>query len=207
MNFADIENTWRSPHNRPDAAQLEKQKMEFIADLNRRRRGNLFFLGLIFSLLAFFTGKIVLHVLWPDPTLDRVNLAREWAIIPFFALPWIGWFLMVRLHWRNQVRHPGHDASISASVAALLDENQAERTRYKFIAGLLVASVLVLPVIVYQLQSVGKAGPEILIPALVLYPAYVVGVLIGAWFYHQRKLLPRKHQLEALLKSYKSEEI
>ncbi|AOS43339.1 hypothetical protein Verru16b_00382 [Lacunisphaera limnophila] len=202
MNFADIENTWRSPHNRPPAAQLEKQKMEFVADLRRRRRGNLIFLGLILSLLLFMTGKVVLQVIWSDPALNRVDLAREWAIIPFFALPWIGWLLMVRLHWRHHVRHPHSDASISASVAALLDENRAERARYKFIAGLLVTSVLMLPIIVYQLMEVGKAGREIVIPALVIYPAYVVGMLIWSWFHHQRKLLPRKTELEALLKSY-----
>ena len=202
MNFADIENTWRSAHNRPDAIQLEKQKMKFVADLNRRRRGNLFFLGLILSLLLVITGKVVLDVLWPDPTLDRVDLAREWGILPFFALPWIGWFCMARLHWRHYVRHPRIDTSISASVAALLDENRAERARTKLIAGLLVVSVVILPVIVYQLRVVGKAGDEILVPALVIYPAYVVGMLVWSWFRHQRKLLPRKHELEALLKSY-----
>lgn len=202
MNFADIETMWHSPRNRPDPAQLEEQKMAFVADLKRRRRGNLIFLALVFSLMAIITGKLVLHFLWPDPALDRVNLAREWAIIPFFALPWIGWLLMVRLHWRNHISHPHSDASISASVAALLDENRAERTRYKFIAGLLVASVLVLPVIVYQLMEVGKAGREIVIPALVVYPTYVVGMLVWSWFHHQRKLLPRKLELEALLKSY-----
>lgn len=202
MNFADIETMWHSPQNRPDPAQLEKQKMAFVADLQRRRRGNLIFLALVFTMLVFITGKVVLHVWWPDPALDRVNLAREWAIVPFFALPWIGWFFMVRLHWQHHVNHPHSDASISASVAALLDENRAERTRYKFIAGLLVASVLVLPVIVFQLMGVGKAGREIVIPALVVYPAYVVGLLIWSWFHHQRKLLPRKLELEALLKSY-----
>jgi hypothetical protein len=202
MNFADIETMWHSPRNRPNPAQLEKQKMEFVADLNRRRRGNLFFLALIFALLAFMTGKVASHVLWPDPALDRVDLAREWAIVPFFALPWIGWLFMVRLHRKHHVAHPHSDASISASVAALLDENRAERTRYKFIAGLLILSVLVLPVIVYQLMEVGKAGREIMIPALVIYPTYVVGMLVWSWFHHQRKLLPRKAELEALLKSY-----
>jgi hypothetical protein len=202
MNFADIESMWHSPRNRPDPAQLEKQKMEFVADLKRRRRGNLIFLALIFSLMAYITGKLVLHVLWPDPALDRVNLTREWAIIPFFALPWIGWLFMVRLHWKHHVNHPHSDTSISASVAALLDENRAERTRYKFIAALLVVSVLVLPVIVYQLMEVGKAGREVMIPALVVYPTYVVGMLIWSWFHHQRKLLPRKRELEELLQSY-----
>ena len=203
MNFADIENTWRSPHNRPDQAQLEKQKMEFIADLNKRRRGNLFLLWLVFSLLVFLTGKVALHVLWPDPSLDRVDLSREWAIIPFFALPWIGWGVLDFLHRRHVRRHPRVERSIPASVAALLDGNRSERVRYKVIAGLLVASALGLPSIVHQLRTVGKAGDEILVPAFVIYPLYVVGVLVWAFIHDRRKLLPRKQELEALLKSYK----
>jgi hypothetical protein len=203
MSFDDIQKTWQSPHNRPDTAQLEKDKMKFVTDLRRRRRGNLFFLGLVFSLMAFLTGKLALHLLWPEPALEKVDLSREWAVIPFFALPWVGWLFMVRLHWRQYVRHPRYERSIGASVSALLDENGAERTRYKFIAGLLIASVAAMPLIVYQLRSVGKAGDEVMIPALVIYPVYVVGVLIWAVFHDRRKLLPRKRELEALQASYR----
>lgn len=205
MNFADIENTWRSPHNRPSAAELEQQKMKFITDLRKRRRGNLLFLWLVFSLLVFMTGKVVLHVLWPDPALDKVDLAREWAIIPFFALPWIGWLFMVRLHRQHQTRHPDYGNSINASVAALLDENRSERSRYKVIAGLLVASTLILPVVVHQLRAVGKARDEILLPAYVGWPLYVLFVLVWAFFYYRRKLLPRKRELEALLAEYNAD--
>lgn len=202
MNFADIENMWRSPHNRPDTAQLEKQKMELITDLRRRRRGNLFFLTLIFSLLILITGKVVLHVLWPDPALDKVDLMREWTIIPFFTLPWIGWLFLVYLHRRHSKQHANYDKSVNAGVAALLDENRAERTRCKFIAGLLVVSALVLPAVVHQLRMVGKVGAETTIPVYVIYPAYVALVLIWSAFHYRRKLLPRKHELETLLKSY-----
>jgi hypothetical protein len=202
MNFAEIQNAWQSPENQPSAAQKEKDKMNFIADLRRRHRGNRIFLGIVLIPLVFFTAKVVLHVLWPDPSLDDVDLAREWAIIPMFALPWIGWFIMLRLHLQHRARNPHYERSISASVAALLDENRTERTRYKFIAALLVASVLVLPMIVLQLRAVGKAGDEIMIPALVIYPVYVL-VLLGCFAYQfRRKLDPRKRELEALLQSY-----
>jgi hypothetical protein len=202
MNFDDIQKTWQSSHNRPDTAQLEKGQMKFVTDLRRRRRGNLLFLGLVLALLLLLTVKLGLHVLLPDPGAKTVDLGREWGVIPFFALPWAGWLYMVRLHWRQHVRHPNYDRSISASVSALLDENGAERKRYKVIAGLLVLSAVMLPLIVYQLRAVGKAGDEILIPALVVYPAYVVGVLVWSSFYYRRKLLPRKRELEALLATY-----
>jgi hypothetical protein len=202
MNFDDIQQTWRSPHNAPSAAQIENEKMKFITDLRKRRRGSLLLIALVFSLLAFWTAKIVLHVLWPDPASKAVDLSREWGIMPFFALPWIGWGILVYLHRRHHTRHASYDRSISASVAALLDENRTERIRYKVIAWLLVASVVVLPLIVYQLRAVGKAGDEILIPAFVIYPAYVLGVLIWSAVHHRRKLLPRKRELETLLESY-----
>lgn len=202
MNFADLEKTWQSAHNRPSTAELENTKMKFVTDLKKRRRGNLLLLWLVFSLLAFLTAKVALHVLWPDPSLDKVDLTREWAIIPFFALPWIGWIYLVHLHRRHQTRHPDYDTSVRASVAALLDENRSERARYKFIAGLLVVSALGLPVIVHQLRSVGKVGDEIMIPAYALYPAYVLITLIWAYFHDRKKLQPRKLELEALLKSY-----
>ena len=203
MNFAEIQNAWQSPQNRPTAAQLEKDKMNFVAELNRRQRGNRIFLLLVLIPLVAITGKIALHILWPNPALDAVDLSREWAIIPFFALPWIGWLVMLRLHRRHRARNANYERSISAAVAALLDENRTERTRYKVVAVLLVVSVLVLPLIVYQLRAVGKAGDEILIPALVGFPLYVVILLL--WFaYHLRKKLePRRRELVRLQASYR----
>lgn len=202
MNFAEIENAWRSPRNRPSPAELEKLKMEFITDLRRRRRDAFGLLCLVLLPMVFLTGKLALHILWPDPALDAVDLSREWGVIPFFALPWIGWLVMVRLYRKHQARHPNYEASISASVAALLDENRTERTRYKVIAALLVVSVALLPVIVYQLRAVGKTGDEILIPAFVIYPAYVAAMVIWIVVHDRRKLLPRKNELETLLGSY-----
>lgn len=203
MNFAEIQSTWQSPHNRPTAAQLEHQKMNFIADLRRRQRGQRTFLFLVLIPLVYITAKVVLHLVAPDPALSAVDLNREWAIVPFFALPWIGWFIMLRLHLRQCERSVNHNRSISDSVAALLDENRTERTRYKLIAVLLAASALVLPVIVYQLRAVGKAGDEIMVPALVIYPAYVLLLLIWFTYYFRKKLNPRKQELETLLASYR----
>lgn len=206
MNFADIETMWRSPHNRPDAAILEKQKMQFIADLRRRRRGNLFLLAITFVPLAWLTYLIVSHVLAPAPGTTPVDLSREWGIIPFFALPWIGWLFLVRLVRRHHTRHADYAQSIQASVTALLDENRSERRRHKVIAALLILSALVLPLIVQQLRAVGKAGDEILFPAYVIYPAYVVFVLTWSGWRYRRKLIPRQRELESLRAAYERDE-
>src|SRR5688572_14924507 len=119
MNFADIEKTWQSAHNRPAADQLEKQKMELMNDLQRRRRASRGLLWLTAIPLVLITGRLLLHVLWPDPALDRLDLAREWAVVPFFLLPWLGWFMIWRLHRQHAAQHADYARSIQAGVAAL----------------------------------------------------------------------------------------
>ena len=203
MNFADIESLWRSPQNRPDAAELEKQKMHFVTLLKKRRRDAVGLLVLSAIPLTYLTLKLASHLIWPNPKLDRVDLAHEWAVVPFFLLPWIGWLVMLRLYRRHQARHPDYAESVQASVQALLDENRTEQTRHKWVAGLLLASMALLPVIIAQLRAVGKAGDEILVPAFVIYPAYVAAMVAWTVFSLRRRLRPRQRELEALLKSYR----
>ena len=203
MNFDEIESVWRSPHNQPTATELEQHKMQLVADLQRRHRTSRGLLWITALPLLFLTVKIVRHALWPDPAHTPVNWEREWAVLPFLALPWLGWFMMLRLFLRHQRQHPDYDRSISASVAAALDENRTERTRCQVIMGVLLASVPLLLLIVPQLRAVGKAGDEILVPAFVVWPAYVVAMV--AWFgwRYVRRLLPRKRQLEELAQAYR----
>jgi hypothetical protein len=202
MNFEEIESVWRSPHNQPSTTELEAHKMKLVTDLRRRHRASRGLLWISALPLLIITSKIIGHALWPDPAHTPLNWAREWAVLPFLALPWLAWFIMLRLHLGHQRRHPDYSLSISASVAASLDENQTERTRSKIIVGLLVASIPMLAIVVHQLRAVGKAGDEILVPAFVIWPAYVA--LLGAWFAWEyfRRLLPRKRELEALIQAY-----
>ena len=203
MNFADIENAWRSPHNRPNAAELEKQKMNFIADLRRRRRAALGLLCISAIPLVFLTGKVVLHVIAPDPSLARVDLGREWAIVPFFALPWIGWLALLRQYVTAGRRHRDYASSINASLAALLDETRTQRTLHAMVGVLLVISAAILPLIVHQLRAVGKVGDEIVIPAYVVYPVYVFAMVGWIVWNDRRKLLPRLRELEGVISAYR----
>lgn len=202
MNFAEIQNLWHAPHNRPSAAQLEEIKMKFVAEMSKRHRGIVVFMSLVGAALVFLTGKIVLHLLWPAPGKDTLDFAREWSVIPFFALPWIGWLSMVVQYRRHRAQHPNYDRSIPASVRALLDENRLERTRYKVISLLQLLTVLALPLIVSQLRAVGKTGDEILVPAFVIAPAIMLGIFLLSTVRYRRKLLPRKRELEGLLAAY-----
>jgi hypothetical protein len=203
MNFADIEKTWHSAANRPSADQLEKQKMNLIDELRRSRRAQRGLLWLTAIPLILITARLVLHGLWSDPALDRLDLAREWVLVPFFLLPWIGWFLIWRSQRQHEARHDGYAQSIQASVAALLDQNRREALRSRVVAALLLISLPLIGGVVWQLRAVGKAGDEILIPAFVIYPAYVVLMVGGISWKYARKTLPRRKELEGLLADYR----
>ncbi len=202
MNFADIEKTWRSAHNRPSAADLEKHHMNLIDELRRSRRASRGLLWLTAVPLVLLTGRLLLHALWPSRGLDRFDLAREWAVVPFFLLPWVGWFLLWRSQRKHEAAHADYAQSIQASITALLDQKRREGWRSQVIAALLLLSLPLVGGVVWQLRLAGKAGDEILIPAMVIYPTYVVLTVAWIAFDHLRKNLPRRKELEALLAEY-----
>jgi hypothetical protein len=76
------------------------------------------------------------------------------------------------------------------------------RSRVKSAAILHGVILVLLPLVVWQLRAVGKAGDEILLPAFVLWPLLAAGILFAMYWHYTRKLLPRKRELEGLLKSY-----
>lgn len=203
MNFAEIENVWRSPRNRPTPAETEKQKMEFITELRRRRRSTAGLLTITALPLAFITGKLLVHLISPRVGLDALDLSREWGVLPFFALPWAAWLMLLRQHLRDGRKHRDYSKSVSASVSALLTETRARRRLNVVVAALLVLSALTLPLIVHQLRAVGKAGDEILLPAYGIYPAYVIAMVTWLVWHDRRKLKPRHDELQALLMSYR----
>lgn len=66
------------------------------------------------------------------------------------------------------------------------------------------AMALMMPLAVYQLRAVGKAGDEVLFPAFVLVPAFVVIEFLALRYYRRRKLYPRQLQLERILREYEA---
>lgn len=202
MNFADIENTWRSPHNQPSRAEIETMKNEFTSELRRRRRGLIVFLIVVFAALTAITTLFGLMALGLTRGGDDFSFTREWGAVIFLLLPWAAAVAIARRALRHHREHADPSRSIAESVRALLDENAAERARARTGAILHGVMLLVLPVVVWQLRAVGKAGDEILVPAFVVWPLIVGGILVGMYWHYRRKLLPRRRELEALLKSY-----
>lgn len=176
--------------------------MKLIADLQTRRRGTAVFIGLVFLALCLTTGKLVWQVISPRAGLDRIDFSREWGSLLVLALPWLAAIFLLREYRRHRRRHINYDRSIADSIRALLDENQLARRRVKLAAALHGVFLVLLPIVVYQLRAVGKAGDEILLPAFVGWPLIGTSLLIAMTYSYRRKLLPRKLELEALLRSY-----
>lgn len=203
MNFDDIQKTWQSPLNRPTPAQIESDKMNFLTDLRKRNRGAVIFMLWILALLTFITGRVVLQLIAPSPASDPIDLSREWAMVPLLALPWIALAIFYRKYRGYRHRNPDSGSSISASVRALRDENRLARERHRWVSILSAGMLLLMPLIVYQLRAVGKAGDEILVPAFVLLPALMLAIFIGMRWHDRRVLQPRQRELEELLANYK----
>jgi len=183
-------------------SELEAQKSKLLAELRARHRRFVVFISATFAALTLFTGRIALHLLWPDPALDRINLAREWAFLIALGLPWAGAVTLLCHYLRHRTAHGDHTRSISDSVRALLDENRLSRVRLKVAAILHGLFLLVLPVVVWQLRAAGKARDEILLPAFVVWPCLALGIGCAMWFHDHRTLRPRQRALETLLADY-----
>jgi hypothetical protein len=200
MNFAEIQNAWRSPHNQPSPAQLETMKQRFIADHDRRRRGLKLFVTIVAGWLTVVTVRLLMFVFNPAPA--EFAWSEEWGTPVMLVLPWVALGFLVQQLRTHDRDHGASAPTLAAGVQALLAENQMSRTRLKVVALLHAAMLAAVPLVVYQLRAVGKAGDEILVPAFVLWPLVSLVILLAMRWHYRTKLVPRQRELEAVLRSY-----
>lgn len=203
MNYDELERAWHSPRNRLTPAEIAATRERFAEELERKRRGTKVLLLVVFAGLSLLTLRMIAAVLWPAPG-QEIDVAREWAPLLFLALPWIGAVFLARRVARHEREHGHPERSLANSVRALLDENRLSRARLKVLALLHGAMLVLLPLVVWQLRAVGKAGDEIALPAFVGWPLVAGAILIGMWWHSRRKLVPRQRQLEELLRDYEA---
>ncbi len=203
MNFADIEHAWQSPLNGGNSADLHSMKTKLNHELRKRRRGLAVFLVLIFLGLSALSVAIVLGMVRADGAGKSIDLSKEWGALLVGALPWIAAILFaVRFH-RHRRNHEGYERSIQESILASLDENRFARMRIKTVAILHGLLLIALPLVVYQLREVGKAGDEIIVPAFVIWPVIALSIGAGLAYHYRCKLLPQQRELEEMLQSYR----
>lgn len=202
MSFDEIESAWRSPRNQPAPAELMLQKERFLTELRRRHRGFTLFISSVFLTLSVITGRLIYHVVQTPAGTGGITFAGDWGTWILLALTWLAPILLIRQYRNHRRRTHTLQPTFLDSVRSLLSENHVSRVRLRTVAALHGSLLLLLPIIVWQLRSAGKAGDEIIIPAFVLWPLLSLTIL-GCMFWHdRRRLLPRKHELESLLKSY-----
>src|SRR5690606_6721835 len=104
MSFADIEELWRSRHNRSSPDDIERHRERFVADLRRRHRGFVAFATIVGAVLGVVTIRLLAHLIAPAAGDDPVELAREWSIVALLLLPWIGWVWLLNNYRRHRAR-------------------------------------------------------------------------------------------------------
>lgn len=113
-------------------------------------------IGVIRAVLAGFTAIALSHILGVGGPDRKVDLTREWALLPFLLVPWIGALLLLRRHRQAQRAHPDYEQTILATLRAARQRTLAAVTRTKTI---LVLQILSLPpgaLCVWQLHAAGK---------------------------------------------------
>lgn len=205
MNFADIQNAWQSPHNRPPAAELEKQKMEFIQTLHRRDRGFVIGLTLIIAGLVLMTVMLLRNQMVAGGTPAGIDFSQEWSVWLFFALPWIGTAWVFFRYRRMLARQGDYSASIVDSVRALAEQNRFAQAKTRLILALEIVALPIVALVLQQLLSVGKMRPHEAKSGALLFGLAMLLAIGGMLWELFKKLRPEQQRLEALLRSYDAE--
>jgi hypothetical protein len=204
MSYDELENAWRSPRNQPDTAALAAMHGRFLDELESRRRGVKLLLFAIVAALSLLTLRFGVYVFRPMADQPPFEWSREWGALLFLLVPWAGAVFFARRLMRHEREHGYPERNVRESVRALLDENAMSRARLKAVAALHVTLLVLLPLVVWQLRAIGKAGDEIVLPAFVGWPLIAAAILGAMWWHDRAKLRPRRAQLEELLRGYET---
>jgi len=202
MNYADIESLWRSPLNQLPSEELARHQKRFSDDLKKKHRGFLLFISSVLVTLTAITARLAYVLITRSAGSHPLSLANTWGSFLLLGLTWVAPIVLI-LNYRRHRRKAAVDTpTLRDTVLALLSENRLSRARVKLIACLHGLLMVLMPVIVWQLRTSGRAGDEIVFPAFVLWPAISSCILLIMFWYHQKRLRPRQRQLESVLKNY-----
>ncbi len=201
MNLDDIEHAWHSPHNRPASDQLERDRLIFMNTLRRRNRGFMVGMTLVFVWLTWITVRLLWFLMWPDPAKDRIDFTREWAVVAFLMLPWLGAVFMVRQHRRLRTRHPGVNGSIADNLKALVNQSRGAEARLRSILLLHLVGIPLMALCVWQIRAVGKARPHELNSMVGLFVS-VIAISVAGLAYSLYNARRERRRLEALVSGY-----
>jgi hypothetical protein len=205
MNPDDLNALWHSPQNEPAPARLESDRQRFLTTLRQRDRGFRVCMALVFGWLTVVTGRLVWVVVSPTPGRQPIDFTREWAVLLFLALPWLGAILLVRQHRHRSAWHPAAEPSISDSLRALVGQCRGATARVRTLLWLHVLGVPLLAVCLRQIIHAGKAQPHE-IPSMIAFFACVVALSMGGLACELWRQRRETRRLERLLQDYEETE-
>lgn len=200
MDFERLKTVWQSASNAPSLSEAERLKTRFVRDLQRRHRVFIGFMAWVFSALSFCTGSVLYNIL----ITQKVNLAREWAVILALTILWafaIQFLFQFRRHNRN---HSHHGESVVNALRAALSENRLACSRARRIGLIYLFCIPALALAIHQLREAEKMDGKEIVSMLVVFG--IALAISGGWtaFHYYRKLLPRTKEIESLLRDYDS---
>jgi hypothetical protein len=199
MDFDRLERVWRSTANSPNAASVAHLMEEAMDTLKRKRRDFEMFTGLIGLGLIIWTAKVVWEVVTNQFSFDP---GLEWGLFLLLGLPWIALFSVRRAYNKHLHAHPDPYASAPDTLRALMDENDTARQRVKLGGLFMVAMVVVVALVLWQLLEVGKMSSQDVMQGSLLFGGLLVVVGIGTAADYAFRLRPEGRRLRQLLREY-----
>lgn len=202
MDFDRLKTVWQSSANAPSVPEAERLKNQFVRDLRRRHRVFIGFSAWVFSALSFCTGSVLYNIL----ITHKVNLEKEWAIILMLAILWMFAIQFLLEFGRHNWNHSHHGESVVNALRATLSENRLACLRARRIGLVSLFSFPALALAIHQLRESEKMNEKEIVSMLVVFG--IALAISAGWtaFHYYRKLLPRKTEIEALLRHYDSGE-
>ena len=198
MNFNELQTLWNARGNEPTPAQREKLTRQFADTLRRQRRNQLIWLVWTFFALTVMTG----FASWVIFGTDKVDLAREWGMIPLILIPWSVAILFLKRFLKPAAPLCRGDAAIVDALSAAVAANRAAQSRSKIMGMMYAIFIPVLACGVWQLHSVGKTSSREML-SMTIFFAVALGLGAAAVFARYRfRLVPQQKHLEALLRQF-----
>lgn len=188
MKIEQLDNIWQSAENQPSTEELNCLHARFAESIRRRDRRFAIFIGTVLIVLAGFTVMVLSNILGVGGPGRKIDLTREWALLPFLLLPWIGALLLLRRHRQAQRAHPDYEQTILATLRAARQRTLAAVTRTKTILVLQILSLPLGALCVWQLHAAGKVeDTEVTSLGTVLAGLILVSMACSFWTLVRRR--------------------
>jgi hypothetical protein len=200
MNLDELQNDWNSPRNDLPTEQQRKLAEQFVLQMRRRRRFQLWWL-----IHTFFWLTVITVLAARTVALGRTGLGQEWALLPLLTVPWLFAFHFLRRFLKPVLPVARGELSVIDSLRAALAANRAEQSHLKKVGVLFAIMIPLLALSMSQLRSTHKVSSSELTSMAVFLGGILLlsGAGIAARYF--ARVLPRQREIKDLLTELTSE--